>query len=66
MGRKKKRREKEKKEKEIAKRNEEVEVAFRLGDYDASHRIPNPRRDLNGCQSFPVLGLVAREKSVPF
>lgn len=30
-----------------------------------SHRIPNPRRDLNGCQSFPVLGLVAREKSAP-
>ena len=24
--------------------------------------FPNPRRDLNGCQSFPVLGLVAREK----
>ena len=65
MGRKKKKKRK-KKEKEIAKRNEEVKVAFRLGVYDASHRIPNPRRDLNGCQSFPVLGLVAREKSVPF
>lgn len=24
--------------------------------------FPNPSRDLNGCQSFPVLGLVAREK----
>lgn len=55
----------EKKKKRRRKKMEEEERK-REGRLSTLHVLvelfPNPRRDLNGCQSFPVLGLVAREK----
>lgn len=63
-GREKKKRKEERKEENGGRREGEREKGGggKEGLSTLVELFPNPRRDLNGCQSFPVLGLVAREK----
>lgn len=61
-GREKKKRKEERKEENGGRREGEREGGGKEGLSTLVELFPNPRRDLNGCQSFPVLGLVAREK----
>lgn len=61
-GARKKKKERKKGRKKMEEGEREREGGGKEGLSTLVELFPNPRRDLNGCQSFPVLGLVAREK----